>query len=397
MQHLDEGAIHAWLDGALTPDEAAQVAEHAAACTSCAAAVAEARGLIAASSRILEALDDVPANVLPDVAAASMAMPLAAGANVPARPRSSDHALVAPAAVPPDISAARPRQWWQKKATLRIAAAIVVVATGTVVATRELNEGKTAGNVAPGGAMTASPRAESSSNESAQSSSRKAAEALLTRDRSMDELDKKVDRRAPASERAATAKQDAPSTAEKRAATNAATDAGASAAVPSSRNEEMLKAKTSVAEPASSPPARPSSVAAAPPATPPQSSAPAQPRMEANAPGIGSPVQLADSEVRGQGEMIRRRVYDIGGGVLVTLDATPPLPRADADAVREKSVAPHSVLGGRAGTAVSGLFQTTPETHTIIWQGAEGTTYHLTGKLSVADLERVRRSLPIDQ
>lgn len=60
MQHLDEGTIHGWLDGALSPDEAARVEAHVGSCTACADAVAEARGLIAASSRILTALDDVP-------------------------------------------------------------------------------------------------------------------------------------------------------------------------------------------------------------------------------------------------------------------------------------------------------------------------------------------------
>ncbi len=60
MQHLDEGTIHAWLDGGLSPDEAARVEAHVGSCTMCADATAEARGLIAASSRILTALDDVP-------------------------------------------------------------------------------------------------------------------------------------------------------------------------------------------------------------------------------------------------------------------------------------------------------------------------------------------------
>ncbi len=65
MQHLDEGTIHSWLDGALTPDEAARVEAHVAECASCAAAVAEARGFIAASSRILTALDNAPRGVIP--------------------------------------------------------------------------------------------------------------------------------------------------------------------------------------------------------------------------------------------------------------------------------------------------------------------------------------------
>jgi hypothetical protein len=65
MQHLDEGTIHSWLDGALAPDEAARVEAHVVECPECASVVAEARGFIAASSRILTKLDDVPAGVVP--------------------------------------------------------------------------------------------------------------------------------------------------------------------------------------------------------------------------------------------------------------------------------------------------------------------------------------------
>ena len=57
MRHLDEGTIHGWLDGALGLDEARRVEEHVASCERCTATVAEARGLVAASSRILGALD----------------------------------------------------------------------------------------------------------------------------------------------------------------------------------------------------------------------------------------------------------------------------------------------------------------------------------------------------
>jgi len=67
MQHPDEGTIHSWLDGALPAEDAASLESHVATCQSCAAAVAEARGFIAASSRILTALDDVPRGVLPAV------------------------------------------------------------------------------------------------------------------------------------------------------------------------------------------------------------------------------------------------------------------------------------------------------------------------------------------
>jgi hypothetical protein len=65
MQHLDEGTIHSWLDGALSAEEAARVEAHVKECARCQAAVAEARGFIAGSSRILTALDNAPRGVIP--------------------------------------------------------------------------------------------------------------------------------------------------------------------------------------------------------------------------------------------------------------------------------------------------------------------------------------------
>jgi anti-sigma factor RsiW len=69
MQHPDEGTIHAWLDGELPEDQANEIVAHAEGCPECSAMVAEARGLIAASTRILTALDNVPAGVIPEGAA----------------------------------------------------------------------------------------------------------------------------------------------------------------------------------------------------------------------------------------------------------------------------------------------------------------------------------------
>ena len=63
--HPDEGKIHAWLNGALSREDAARVESHVMGCATCREAVAEARGFIAASSRILAALDAVPSGVLP--------------------------------------------------------------------------------------------------------------------------------------------------------------------------------------------------------------------------------------------------------------------------------------------------------------------------------------------
>lgn len=65
VDHLDEGPIHAWLDGALAEADAASVEAHVMACAECQAAVAEARGLMAMGSAILAKLDDVPEHVIP--------------------------------------------------------------------------------------------------------------------------------------------------------------------------------------------------------------------------------------------------------------------------------------------------------------------------------------------
>ncbi|HEX8943199.1 MAG TPA: zf-HC2 domain-containing protein [Gemmatimonadaceae bacterium] len=71
MQHLDEGTIHAFLDGALAGDEAATVAAHVSECRDCAAMVAEARGIIAAAGNIVSALDGVRGGVIPAPARAA--------------------------------------------------------------------------------------------------------------------------------------------------------------------------------------------------------------------------------------------------------------------------------------------------------------------------------------
>ena len=75
MNHLNEGEIHAWLDGAVDATQAREIETHVAGCSTCGAAVAEARGYIAASSRILNALDDVPAGVTPKRAPARAPSP----------------------------------------------------------------------------------------------------------------------------------------------------------------------------------------------------------------------------------------------------------------------------------------------------------------------------------
>jgi hypothetical protein len=118
--HLDEGTAHAWLDGALVPDEAARAAAHVAGCATCAALVAEAQGLLAGASRILGALDEVPGDVVPRDASRTAARDAALGA-----------ALAAAAA---ERRSPEARRAWYAGVPLRAAAAVLLVAgLGTVV------------------------------------------------------------------------------------------------------------------------------------------------------------------------------------------------------------------------------------------------------------------------
>ena len=103
MQHLDEGTIHAWLDGELSRSQAEQIEAHTRECAECAQRVAEARGLIAASTRILNALDNVPSGVVP-------------GAATP-------------------IAPPRARRWYDRT-DLRAAAALLFVAGASLIAVK---------------------------------------------------------------------------------------------------------------------------------------------------------------------------------------------------------------------------------------------------------------------
>ena len=69
--HVDEGTIHAWLDGELDEAQASRIQAHIGRCGACAAHVAEARGLIAGASRVIGMLDEVPTPIVRPAAAAT--------------------------------------------------------------------------------------------------------------------------------------------------------------------------------------------------------------------------------------------------------------------------------------------------------------------------------------
>ncbi|HYW30268.1 MAG TPA: zf-HC2 domain-containing protein [Gemmatimonas sp.] len=66
-EHPDEGQIHTWLDGQLSEADASAMEAHVASCAECRSLVAEARGFVAAASRVVASLDDVPSGVIPKV------------------------------------------------------------------------------------------------------------------------------------------------------------------------------------------------------------------------------------------------------------------------------------------------------------------------------------------
>lgn len=88
MSRPDEGLIHTYLDGECTAEEAAFVERMMATDAQWSAAVAEARGLIAASSRIVAALDVVPGGVVPSASSApASSAPASSGGRAGAAPR----------------------------------------------------------------------------------------------------------------------------------------------------------------------------------------------------------------------------------------------------------------------------------------------------------------------
>jgi hypothetical protein len=133
--HLDEGMIHAWLDGELAPDESARVEAHAQGCPDCAALVAEARGLIAASTRILASLDAVPADVIPGI------------------DRDADQLAVLRAR-----KNAASRRWWSDRRVVAAATLLFIAGTFSVVWRASSNQPQLAES------SSAAPTAESASS-----------------------------------------------------------------------------------------------------------------------------------------------------------------------------------------------------------------------------------------
>lgn len=171
MPHLDEGTIHAWLDGALTAGEARQAEAHVAGCAACAGAVAEARGFIAASSMILSKLDGVmpardaqPAG--PDLSIRDIAV---ARAEAAVRPR-------------PGV-----RRWFAGS-PMRAAAAVLLLAGGVAVVGNMTTRDELAGVVADAAMERAAGVATESAADQAISSA--SGNATVARDATVAEVER---------------------------------------------------------------------------------------------------------------------------------------------------------------------------------------------------------------
>lgn len=137
--HVDEGTIHTWLDGAFEDDASATVEQHVASCAECGAAVAEARGFIAGASRMVRALDVVPADVVPaaDVArTASRIIAAADAARVVGERAVSDGRGAARDVSPPP----RARRTWSAQRSFSAAAALLLMAGGGGYVWRQMGD-----------------------------------------------------------------------------------------------------------------------------------------------------------------------------------------------------------------------------------------------------------------
>ena len=327
MPHLDEGTIHAWLDGALSDDEALAVSAHVASCTSCANAVAEARGLVAASSRILSALDAVPSRVIP----------------------------TAPAA------AVRRAVWWRHPA-VGIAAAIVVVTAGTLVARREIHTPEAQRAVA-----SPAPHEVAKSQASPAPVAAPVTAPVAAPPRSPAPLSPEE---TPATRMKASYDEKRLGSAEGAALGVVARRSGPDSSVV--RNElASTMAKTALADAA---PAAPSVKVAA------------QRPARADQPSL--PRALAAYDVRAQSGQLERRVYEVRDGVRVTLEIAAA--QAERDAL---SGAAESRVADAAAPPAARAMQLAA-IHVIQWSDSSGTRYTLSGPLSAEELERVKAALP---
>jgi len=371
MQHLDDGTIHAWLDGALGTGEAAAVEAHVAACRACADRVAEARGLIAASSRILTALDDVPAHVVPVERPAAVAAARAAAPPL--------------AAVPAPAAAAPPARWGHRYG--RLAAAVAFVVAGTLVIARDANRRDVASRREMPRAANEqrlqrdSTPAPSNTPAAAQGVAPHAAPAPLAA----------LGGAAPRTEPAPAVKPHVKSFAQEERQQATAAKQSAAGADTRVLGQAEQAADTSFRT----------------------TTAPASSTLAGRRVGEGKALRLdalvvtaqstsatnpttsprllsVDSVERG-GISVRRQTYVIEGGTRVVLEVMPAGAAPNDSAAPVPAPVPAAAPADSAAAADS----SSAAIHVIRWRGADGTRYTLSGPVSIDELQRVRAALGV--
>ena len=392
MRHLDEGTIHAWLDGALDAEAEKAAEAHAARCTECAVAVADARGMIAAASRILTALDDVPGGVLPSGSRAAPSMPAVALPTV--------------------------RRWpaW----TVRIAASVAMIATGTFVVMRSgvlarvaENDQKSAAPTAlpPGVALKSTPAIMPETSAARRDADQPAAPAAAMAPLALDKANERtvpdsgaVAKRpemqsAPAEFRQLPAAS-APKIAD-AASANAAAGANAPASVALSSQADRLQAAPARAESAKDvsadleakkDQAASSSIAQA--GKEKTEGAPAaMPASRAVSGSLPPGLRLVSArKMQEDAGVVERRVYELRPGVQVVLAILQPVSggaeaHADSNSDLRDSARRKLLANATGNDEAAGL-------NSIQWSDSTGAEFTLSGPIPLDSLRALRQHLP---
>lgn len=400
MQHLDEGTIHAWLDGELPSAEREELEAHIASCAQCAAAVAEARGFVAASSRILTALDSVPGGVLPksnSVASKSIA---------PRKRFTVSRAWMAAAAVlvlsTVTVIARRPGQD-DKLANIAFhqdtqpaGAESVQPAAPATGATATVNEPSAATSGAPGGAPLAKARTNAAA-QAAQATAGGAASTYANKSDARAEVARKdvrekkesipnsssrLDAASPAPALAATP-QSAPAEARARRETDALSDKPA-AQVPMPSSPESALARRLTHERV-----RDSIRLPTPLASVVVTGEGVTTRSERFGAPIAADSSVADSAAPqlvsrktssyDEGDTVVTTVYKLGGATVTLIDWSRPPARIH--------------IRGLARQPSLKLRDTVPQVDSLTWSDSSGHTRMLRGAVTREQLERIRIAL----
>ncbi len=392
MRHLDEGTIHAWLDGALSADEERKAESHAAQCTQCASAVADARGFIAASSRILSALDNVPAGVIPqDYRAMPAAQPASRAPRIPA---------------------------W----TLRVAASVVVVAAGTLIVVDRYGSSPRASTLeqlkakdaeAPTAAPANAPapvtveRSESSAVQApATPSAGRPATNELAAGALSDKLEADAKQKVEDPQRAANVRDSGASAASGAAGANVAVPEAAERTLASKPEMKTAPAPAAVSgalsAPASAAPAP--GLAAdqmqltpkAPSVQSAQSSVATTAKHAAPMPFPGMRL-VSEQMVTEDAVLVQKRVFEVRPGIQVTLASFASAPAQPAEARSDADSATRDSVGrmARRQFRMKSLDEPVAGINSIQWTDSTGTEFMLSGPLPLDSLRALRPYLPV--